>query len=178
MEILNQQKSESQTQLDSLDNERSKYEIMVKDIQSKCYDEAQSLSHIKAQLASQDTSVKEQEGELQKGRKELEELQTEEARLEMQVEKNKKELESLKNRVAANNAEISQVIISVKVKFSFHIICDCQSGKTNHLVIRISCKFLCIFFKIYIYTINRGVYCKPSFCISRPPKIKHNILYF
>jgi len=111
--LLTQQKDDSQTQLDGLNTEHSKYEHELKDMKSKCQDESAMINQLKTKLLSQSSSIKEQEDELSKARNELDKLRKEETGLEQQHDKNKRELESLKLRIQQTKEESKQVQLSM-----------------------------------------------------------------
>ena len=95
---MNKQKQESQIQLDSLNQEHQKYEEDLREIQVKRDDETKLISQLKSKLTMQTSTIKDQESELQKSRKELDALRKEEHNLEQQVAKNKKEIENCANK--------------------------------------------------------------------------------
>ena len=64
-------------------------------------------------MTLQTSTIKDQESELQKSRKELDALRKEEHNLEQQVAKNKKEIENLKNKIAQTKKETQQVNNSI-----------------------------------------------------------------
>ena len=106
---MNKQKQESQIQLDSLNQEHQKYEEDLREVQVKRDDETKLISQLKSKLTLQTSTIKDQESELQKSRKELDALRKEEHNLEQQVAKNKKEIENLKNKIAQTKKESQQV---------------------------------------------------------------------
>ena len=110
---MNKQKQDSQIQLDSLNQEHQKYEEELREIQVKRDDETKLISQLKSKLTLQTSTIKDQESELQKNRKELDALRKEEHDLEQQVAKNKKEIENLKNKIAQTKKESQQVGYSI-----------------------------------------------------------------
>lgn len=79
---------------------------------------------MKIQLSTQESSNKEEEENLGKARKELEELRSEEVELQGRIEKNKKHLDMMKSKTAAAKSDIHQVRLffySQCLKFQFFI---------------------------------------------------------
>ena len=109
LDVLSEKKKASQNSLESLQTEHDKYFEMLKDVKAKCEDEKAHIQQMQIQLSSQESSNKEEEENLGKARKELEDLKSEELELQARIEKNKKHLEMMKSKTAAAKTDIHQV---------------------------------------------------------------------
>uniref|UniRef100_A0A6I8NLB6 Epidermal growth factor receptor pathway substrate 15 n=1 Tax=Ornithorhynchus anatinus TaxID=9258 RepID=A0A6I8NLB6_ORNAN len=109
LQKLQTQKQEAEELLNELEEQKAKLEEQLHDIRQKCAEEAQLVSTLQAELASQESQICAYEEELGKARAELSQLQQEALDLAESVEAGRAQLGPLRDHLQESQQEISSM---------------------------------------------------------------------
>ncbi|XP_061098343.1 epidermal growth factor receptor substrate 15-like 1 [Conger conger] len=108
LQNLASQKQDAQGRLEEMDQQKSKLESMLGDVQLKCQEESQLISSAQGQIETQEAGQKSQEEELSRAKSDLARLQQEEVQLEQSIQAGQSQLHTIGRSLRVTQDEITQ----------------------------------------------------------------------